>query len=59
MTGQARRDSWRQRLAERPARMAVGLWMVFLLAWMNKAQAQFRQRKRASLAAHDAGTGVE
>ncbi|MGT2490863.1 MMPL family transporter [Cupriavidus basilensis] len=32
MTGQARRDNWRQRLAERPARMAVGLWMVFLLA---------------------------
>ena len=32
MTGQARRDSWRQRLSGRPARVAVGLWLVFLLA---------------------------
>ena len=32
MTGQARGDNWRQRLSGRPARVAVGLWLVFLLA---------------------------
>lgn len=32
MTGQARGDSWRQRLSHGPARLAVGLWLVFLLA---------------------------
>lgn len=33
--------------------------LVFLLAWMNKAQAEFRQRKRAPLAPHDAGASEE
>ncbi|MDF3835596.1 MMPL family transporter [Cupriavidus basilensis] len=32
MTEQARRDSWRARLSQGPARLAVGLWLVFLMA---------------------------
>jgi hypothetical protein len=41
--------------------LVFSVLLVFLLAWMNKAQAAFSQRKRASLAGSDneAGTSAE
>jgi hypothetical protein len=35
--------------------LVFSVLLVFLLAWMNKAQAEFKQRKRASLAGPDSG----